>query len=53
MKAQQPLPPQEEEARLSSNDNEGSVVRREAWLSCRDGARDTRKGCKNEVCARR
>ena len=37
--------------KLSSNDNEGSVVRRQAWLSCRDGARDTRKGWKNQVCA--
>lgn len=44
MKAREPLS-QEEQAQLSSNDEEGSVGR-QAGLLCHNRARDTRKGCK-------
>lgn len=44
MKARQPLS-QEEQAQLSSNDEEGSVGR-QVGLLCHDRARGTRKGCK-------
>lgn len=43
---------QEKQAWLRSNDNEGALVRGQAWLCCCDGARDTAKGCKNQMCAR-
>lgn len=44
MKARQPLS-QEEQAQLSSNDEEGSAGRQVGFL-CHDRARGTRKGCK-------